>query len=257
MSVEGETLSHMPKGSDIRPTGYFVKISFAPLITLSKKAGLAFSQTVSDYLDVEEFKLENNTWVFTQKTPGASSRVQLVIGKSDIQFLAYHPANSKEWLENRYRPILARFGQVFKPRVVVSSSAMIHGVVDVDGDARTYLANHLMRISSADVFERPIHGLGVRLFFPPYIEKIGRKKTTVDWQVNLKVESLLEDPGKLFVEADADWPEPAEWSDKTIGQAISHIQIVTDFLKNTVIPYLLDTKRTNDPPATDNPEGEE
>lgn len=252
MGLGEKNSGEMVERFGFEPSGYYLKIEFGPSINLSKKMGHVFAQAVSGYVDIEEFKLENKSWTFLQNSSGLG--IQLHVEKGGIQLHSQKPENRLEWLENRYGPILEKFHDLFGPRIIFSSSAMVRGIVDSGDDARTFLASRLIKVEPDD-FGRPIHGLGVRFFFPPWKpKKSGRAKTkAIDWQVNLKVESLLRDPRKLFLEADAEWHLTKPWSRQTTMDAIRHVQYVIDFLNNTVIPYLL---KTNPNPPNITQEGE-
>jgi len=113
---------------------------------------------------------------------------------------------------------------------------MIHGTIPINGDARTFLAQHVMSIDPdrVDRFGRPIHLVGLRFFFPPFRHKGKKGKAAVaNWQVNVKAESLLEDPSKLYLEADADWSEPEDWSDEATANLVKQLGIVSSYLEET------------------------
>lgn len=113
---------------------------------------------------------------------------------------------------------------------------MIRQLFDIVGDSRDFLAQHVMRINP-DRFgplKRPIQLLGMRIAFPPYkIEWEEEDETKVDqadWLLELKVESWIADPGKLYVEADASWPDPKQWDSGTTTTLVNRLQELTTYL---------------------------
>jgi hypothetical protein len=114
---------------------------------------------------------------------------------------------------------------------------MANGVVEVSGDARAFLGGSIMLMHPRKLtpMARPLHVLGVRLYFPPFEDEDDRQ---TDWGVDVKIESWIEDSEKLYVEADADWHETITWGDGTAEALASHISTVTDFIKDRVIKFL-------------------
>jgi len=100
-----------------------------------------------------------------------------------------------------------------------------------------------------DPMGRPLHVLGMRLFFPPYIEKDKTdqsKNRVTDWGVDVKLESWIEDPGKLFVEVNGHWHRPEKWDDKSVESVVGRLQVLADYLRNRVIPFLAHTSQEDE-----------
>jgi hypothetical protein len=232
--------THKPKdGADFKPTGYYMRVEFAPPLSMRRKTGLQFADKVAAHINLDEVKTLDTEWNYVHRREGTDSKVHFIVQKNNVQAQAVFPTDVKEWFESRFRFFFAEFKSAFKPKFIVSSSVMIHGDLEVDGDSREFLANHAIRNIEPYQFGRPIHGLGVRLFFPPHVVKKKRgKPTPVEWQVDVKIESSLEDPSQLYLEADADWVVPKEWNDSQTESVVSHLEEVSAFLGKTIIPYL-------------------
>jgi hypothetical protein len=85
--------------------------------------------------------------------------------------------------------------------------------------------------------------------------KTGKRKPVVtDWQVNVRAESLLDDPSKLFLEADADWQTPRPWNEGEEKKEIERLELVSQYLEKNVLAFLEHEGGSPQPPET---EGEE
>jgi hypothetical protein len=244
MSTES---SHEPTnrprpGAKLETLGYHLRVDFHPTVRLETKKGWDFGKLLSEFIEPNKSELKEEAWFFRQPQ-GASpeSFLSVTVGPSDIQLHASNPVHLKEWYETRYGMLLQKFAEFFKPELILGSSAMIHGLLPIDGDARTFLATHVMNMnpSRVDAFGRPIHLLGLRFFFPPFRHK-GRKgkEAVTNWQVNVKAESWLEDPSKLYLEADADWPDTSQWTSSAANKLLEQLGTVGQYLEKNVVAFL-------------------
>jgi hypothetical protein len=242
-SESGHEPTHQPKaGAKLETSGYHLSVGFHPEIRLEHKKGWDFGKALTEILEPKESDLQDKLWSFTQ--PQGSSPncyLSVTVRPSDIQLHVAQPVQSKEWYETRYGLLLKRFADFFRPKLILTSSAMIHGLLQIDGDSRVFLGEQVMNMRSyrADSFGRPIHLLGIRFFFPPFRRK-GRKgkEAVTDWQVNVKAESWLEDPSKLYLEADADWPTPQQWTESAVDKIPEHLDVVGNYLEKNVVAFL-------------------
>jgi len=223
----------------VSPLAYFLGLSFHPNIKLDSKNGLEFATALSDYIEPKNVSLESNQWSFSS----AKGELRIVIQHSGLRLQAERPSHSLEWYEDRYATVLKRCQEQFSPQMVLESKAMIRGLVQINGDAREFLRCHIMNMdpSRLDPMQRPLHILGVRMFFPPFIKKDiadESKSQVTDWGVNVKLESWIEDPSKLFVEVDGHWPRPQKWEDESVDNVVGRLQILIDYSQDRVIPFL-------------------
>jgi hypothetical protein len=235
--------THRPRaGAKLETLGYHLRVVFHPEIRLEQKRGWDFGRTLTEFIQPNKSELQAEAWTFSQPQGGSPNCFLSVnVRPSDIQLNVSQPVNNKEWYETRYGLLLRRFAEFFTPELILESSAMIHGLLPIDGDARTFLAQHVMNMnpSRTDQFGRPIHLVGLRFFFPPFRKKGKKGKEAVtDWQVNVKAESWLEDPGKLYLEADADWPSPEKWTETAVNRALERLNTVGEYLEKNVVAFL-------------------
>ena len=228
-------------GARLEARGHHVSALFYPLIRLDRKSGFEFAATLSDYIDPAKAELGAEQWVFSQPLGGSpQSQLRVVIRPDGIHVGADFPPYGQEWFENRAVSVLRKFGDTFAPEFLRGSKAMIRGVLPIDGDAREYLAAHVMKIDQkrADPLGRPIHLIGLRLFFPPFVKEAEGKQERTEWGVNLRAESLMEDPTKLFLEAEADWQHLTKWDAVGIDGLVERLQVVGDYLQDNVLAFL-------------------
>jgi hypothetical protein len=125
-------------------------------------------------------------------------------------------------------------------------------MLQVDGDARVFLMQHVMALDQERMKKlgRPMHCVGLRMFLPPVVLRpkkptgTGKKKgkqaeaKVIDWQVDVKAESLIENPSKLFLEALAEWSGPQKWDKSAPEQIVSRLDLVSEYVKNNFLPFL-------------------
>jgi len=231
--------------------GYHLRVAFHPSVRLEAKRGWDFGKALAEFIEPNKSDLKGEAWFFTQpQGPSPNSFLSVTVQPSDIQLHASYPIHGREWYEARYGMLLRRFAEFFKPELILESSAMIRGNLPINGDARTFLAEHVMNMdpSRTDPFGRPIHLLGLRFFFPPFRQKGKKGKDAItNWQVNVKAESLLEDPSKLYLEADADWPTPSAWNDNAVSHILEQLDTVGGYLEKNVVAFL--QHRTGEKPG--------
>lgn len=169
----------------------------------------------------------------------------MTITDQQLQIDALFPTYPQEPFEQRNAAVLERFGTWCRPNFIVHSAAMIRATVPIQGDARIFLAEKVMHLNAEEreifrpVFGRPVHIVGMRLQFPPFQEE--NKNVSADsagWTIDVKVESLAEDPKKLYLEAHGIWHQPVVWNEQNLEQAVQHLGMVKDFMNQQVIEFL-------------------
>ncbi len=227
---------------------YYLRTDFYPAIKLTRREGLRFAHRISEYLELEEVQPGVSEW---RMTGGAScDGVHLRITKSSITLDVHEPPNGLEWYELRFEPVLRSFGDTFAPQVALRRNALAACLLDFPDegeiDARAFLGGWVMLLHPYKLapIGRPLHVLGVRLFFPPFepFEETNSENSETprktDWSVNVRVESSISDPQKLYLEADAVWNEPKPWNQDVVREAVSRIGIATEFVNHEVVSFL-------------------
>jgi hypothetical protein len=255
MSEQNPKTNLIPDPPDVKPHSYAMGIAFHPELRLDKKeSGFEFGTKLASLIDPSGVQIQPNQWVFSQPlgaSPDAS--LQLSIRPGQIQFEIMHPTEVLEWIENRVGLILKEFHKQFQPKIVLGCQTQVRKTIGIDGDARAFLAHHVMRIKDQTVhtLKRPVYLLGLRLFMPAFAQPpnsiTGKKKklkgraaelSSADWQLSLRAESLMENPSILFVEADGQWPEPKEWNERNLEEIVKKFGILSDYIENEAMGFL-------------------
>lgn len=236
--------TNLPReGSKIEPRGYLLAVSFHPPINLSAtKQGYELASKLSDYVEPSDVRIAPSGWTFAQSA-GASprSKLEIKINSNVIQIEAAFPTQASEWFETRQEAILDKFGEQFSPKLMVQVTVIVRGELPIDGDAREFLGNHIMRLDTTKLRKaigRPIHVLGMRLDCPPFVQTSAENKGVLAPQVSVRIESLAENPNRLYLEAVVGWPDIAPWDDNQIHSIAEKLGLVQTYLEKDIQSYL-------------------
>lgn len=248
MSSGPESPSNRPKaGAQMEALGYTFGVAFHAPIRLDRKRGydLAASLSGSGLISPEQTQITDEGWRFAQSL-GEKGGMAIQIGPQQIVFQAMLPTHKQEWFETRYRGILDKFGTEYKPQLLMQSMAAMQATIPIDGDARSFIFEHFAHVDLERLkgFSRPIQVCGLRMGFPPFqinVKEKGKrakKQDSADWGLELKIESMAEDPAKLWLSAEGTWPSPSKWDTDAVEKAVGRLQTLDDFLVKKVIPCL-------------------
>lgn len=239
MSDEREppTTDRPTPDADFEWLGFHLGVHFHPQIKLTARDAHEFSAELTDHCEIDHVNLESDGWTLTS----TRHSFRVAITQSQLELHCTSPEERQERYDVYYRRVVGCFENRFHPQIVLASKAMVHGLMDIDGDARTFLARHVFRISPTrlDPLDRPIHALGMRLFFPSFrMEQEDGEQSGCDWDVDVRLESWMADPRKLFVEADASWDEPKPWNEESLEDVFGRLQTVSEYVKTTIRGFL-------------------
>jgi hypothetical protein len=233
-----------------------IQLGFYPPIQLIKKqAGQKFGLALCDHLAIEKQEFESHKWEFTASFYGSPEcQLQIAVAQNNLAISLKIPANHpQEWVEQRFLYVLDKFTQEFTPQVLLGLIVTTAGISEIAGDARAFLAEKLMRLEGDRVglFGRPLHLVGLHLFFPP-CSVPGPDGTTTDWPwaEDVKVESLMTDPSKVWVTASATWNDGVPWSEAVPQEVIKRLATATSHFKGCIAQFI--TKETDSSGGVDN-----
>lgn len=233
--------SHCPKpDGKLEPVFCEMGVVFYPAATLDKKKGLELASDMLSHVDSEKLRFDSNQWVISGNV--ASDGATIEVTSTELKLRVNKPKHKLERHEERFRALLDRFREVFKPAAVLTSRAMLRCLYPIDGDARLFLGQHVMDVppERMNKLRRPLHILGFRVMLPAFSEeKDGAVIREADWSVNCKVESWINDPSKLYIEAEGKWEEPLEWDDTTTEKVIRRLPVVNEYIRDTLLPFLM------------------
>lgn len=217
-------------GNEITWLAYFLSLDFYPAIKMPRSNGALLAAKLADAMEIERVELESNEWRFGGG--GTCDGMQVVVERQRISLAANSPRNAEDFYTGRNALILNVFGTVFSPGLILQSRAKAAGLLDVNGDARTFIGGRLMFFhpKKLEAIDRPLHILGVRMYFP--------SSGDVDWGVDVRAESWIDDASKLFLEADADWSDTRDWEAEEIRRTVDSIFHVTNFMNTRLMNFL-------------------
>ena len=151
---------------------YSLGLQFHPPLKLTRQAGWIFAPKLASYVDARGAKVEDTEWQFSQ--PNGEFRI--TIRDTTIVLDAKNPVSPLEWFETRSPLILAAFQETFSPKLLLTSTAMAAATLPIDGDSRTFLASHVMKMDTRRLapLARPIQLVGLR-FTLPVADTIARR----------------------------------------------------------------------------------
>lgn len=240
---EHETTDRPEVNAKIQALGYALSVRFHPEIKLDRKRGHQFAAALADYVNLETNEFESHKWTFCEPLPGdPTCRFIITVSPNILRMDVRSQNPSQDWVDARFGWVLDKFREIFRPQVLLQSEATVRGTLPIDGDARTFLAIHVMGMKPdrVDSFGRPLHLLGLKFFFPPYMKKRkeGEEPQVTDWHVGVRAESWMEDPSKLFLEAEATWIEAHSWKKEISTELTKHLETVKDYLEKNVMQFL-------------------
>lgn len=132
---------------------------------------MEFGAKLAAYFDARGVELQDRSWTFSQPLgDSAAGLFRVVIQEQAVTLEARLPTNPLEWFEHRYEFILNEFQETFKPAFLITSTAKILATIQIDGDARSFLLQHVanMPVKRLEALHRPIHIVGLRLAMPAF-----------------------------------------------------------------------------------------
>jgi hypothetical protein len=231
-----------------------ISARFHPPIKLERSKGLQFAGKLSSAIDATGVELLENKWQFAQPLgTHAAGQFTVIVADSNIQIEVVFPSDSEELFETKAGFILREFEKFFSPELLLGSGAIIRATLQIDGDARAFLAEHVTHfdIKGLGPLKRPVYGYGIRLLMPPYKtpakpqkKAVGKKPAkprateVTEWNADVKAESFIEDYTKLFLEVDGQWQVPHQWKDNTGEEVTGRLATVSKFITTNFIPFL-------------------
>ena len=163
---------------------YNIGLQFHPPLKLTRQAGWAFAPKLANYVDARGAKVEDTEWQFSQ--PNGEFRI--TIRDQTIVLDAKNPVNPLERFEIRCPLILAAFREVLSPQLLLAATAKAAATLQIDGDARDFLANHVMKLDTQQLgllgpLARPIQLVGLRFTLPAFANKSTTSRQAKESQV--------------------------------------------------------------------------
>lgn len=220
--------------NSLKTRGYHVGVRFAPQAEFDKARRQAFQLKLSEGFDWRRQEFADKLWVLA--TPQAEgdprSLTKLSLQPEQLNFEEFFPLSTFDVFLDNLRMALEGIAEIFNPRVLLGSGAMIRLTLAAPGDdGRVFLGSRCMHLDDKlSALGRPVHAVGLRMVLPPV--DAGGQPT---WQGEIRIESLVEDVRQLFVEMDAKWGVPTAWSPDSV---VERVRVANTFATEQLLTFL-------------------
>jgi hypothetical protein len=157
-----------------------------------------------------------------------------------VLLVAGSPNRPLAFFEEEVEQVCAAYQETWGlPKQFLSRDASIRCLYSCQNCPHTfqYLWEGLLgkQESDAAAFERPLQGGGLRFVMPPLADESPEPS-----MIEVKVESFLKDPSKLFVETHITWPQPRQ--DNVFEIAGELLDRVQGYVENNVERFITQSR---------------
>jgi hypothetical protein len=239
-------LPDVPDDADVEIQTCAITFQVHPKPVLTKiQLAHEFSVGLTKYLNVQNTKTGNSAWNYEASFLGSPEcRFNIVIQEEGCSFQLHIPQKmSEEWIEQRFQFAFDTFAKSFEPQLLMGLNINLLGIMDLKGDARRFLVEKVMHMdpSRFSLFERPFVMTGLHFFFPPF-KTIpagpNDKETETAWTCDVKIESLMADPNKLWLNSIAQWMDGKAWQQCVPSEINDRLGQAIDYLKRCVNQFV-------------------
>lgn len=202
MRIDARTNFHFGVNFILAPAPLFTNATFIGFQSALAKPerGLAFDQAIRKE-DGGGFQL------IRQKSPFHVTVQSVGPGVSQLLIIAPNPAQTMDDFVSEAECVCDAFLESWPAeKTLIHRDGALRRLYPMGADTHAFQYLWEKRLHQADnaiqIFQRAILGGGIRLVFPPLPE------IDDDAMFEVKIESFLQDPSKLFVETTAAWNKP-------------------------------------------------
>jgi len=164
---------------------------------------------------------------------GQSENKSLKIERDRLTLEVAHPNNTFDsYVQHEIREIIGALTTLLKIPVFILQNYCVRKLTPVpgSGDARVFITQTICQLSEDrfQSFGRPIHLVGLRLFFPQTPEH--------RHQFEVKIESYVREINTLFLENSAQFFEPID--PKEPATLLSNFRRTNEFIDSNIISFL-------------------
>jgi hypothetical protein len=208
---------------------------FTPQPVLDAAHALQFQQALAkEGLTFNSANAVPNAIILGRAAPPLEVRVQQPgppVGQ--LAVVSAHPQGTLDEFVDEAKMVLAAFGATWPGQLqVIGRDVTLRSLYDVAGEhAFKYLWEERLkrREEELSAFGRSVLGGGLRLVIPPSDIRSGEPN------IEVKIESFLANPKKLFVELQMQWPRPESMADFDPGALL---QEADRFVTTEVVRFI-------------------
>lgn len=235
--VEAVVYGHRPaegtmNPESLRPLFFGVLLAHPPVLHSDKKLRELFHRlgAVHEFSQYEQ--QTEGTAQFRRTWRGTNERLACAFQKDQVEVVHEFPSTDLQGFWLSARDILKESVASLAIPVFVVQQYLIRKIASplAEADARLFLSQRVCSIEEKklQVFGRPLHGVGLRFFFPA--------SKDMPFEYNVKVESLLNDPTQLFLENTAKFYAAQQTAD--LNPLKKNLEATEEFLSQTVVNFL-------------------
>lgn len=216
----------------LRPLTFGVLLVHPPLLHSDKKLRELFNNLGAIHEFTKFQQLNEGTAQFERAWKGTNERLSCVFQRDRVEIVHDFPSTDRQGFWRTAQDVLTESVKSLHIPAFVLQQYLIRKIANplAEPDARIFLAQKVCSIEDKNLqaLDRPLHGIGLRFFFPASQE--------APFECDVKVESLLRDPTQLFLENTAKFYTPLVVADlSAIGM---RLETAEQFLTDTVVKFL-------------------
>lgn len=216
----------------ISPLSFGVLLVHPPLLHSDKKLRELFNKLGTIHEFTEYQQLTEGAAQFRRTWRATNERISCTFRNDRVEIVHDFPTTDLQGFWRTVQDVLSESVKMLRIPAFVLQQYLIRKVANplAVADARIFLTQKVCSIQDEQLqeFGRPLHGIGLRLFFPASQEAPA--------EYDVKVESLLRDPMQLFLENRAKFYVPVQTADLTPMK--SNLEATEQFLTETVVRFL-------------------
>ena len=214
---------------------------FTPFTGVDKRTSLKFqAQLIERGLDFSRTQDAENVLAVTREKPTALEinvkLLQTPVGAplGQVLMLGPHDAHDGQMFEREVEAVIEAFNDVWfdSNRQLLRCEVTVRDLFESEMDhafQELWVHRLSQREDALAALGRPVLGGGLRLVMPPIPGDLS------SCQIEVKIESFLQDTKKIFVETQFVWPNPISGPmDPSI-----RLKAVDDYVSDSVIPFIV------------------
>ena len=216
----------------IRPLSFGVLLFHPQLLHSDKKLRELFNRlgTVHEFTQYKQ--PTEGTAEFQRTSRTTNERLSCVFQNDRVEVVHDFPSTDLQGFWRTVQDILRESVGALGIAAFVLQQYLVRKVANplAEADARVFLSQRVCSIEEKKMqaFGRPLHGFGLRFFFPASQE--------APFEFDVKVESLLRDPSQLFLENTAKFYAPQQTAD--MMPVKRSLEATEQFLTDTLVKFL-------------------
>jgi len=225
----------------LKERGFYLRVDFALPCSVTQEVQHKLLRELADQkVDFGSAQFGQTELMLLEEAPNERARKAMTFGSTFLEIKWVFPRASIDVIKKEAEAIFGAARKVLHIQILVRVVSGVQCVaVSYEGDARVFLGETVLGGLTEKLipYGRPAHCVGIRLFFPAF----KGPSRTEKFPIEVKIESLVEDPTELFVEVTRTAQEPEHVTDQTrLGD---HLEAAKRFLIDHALGFLEEAKK--------------